>query len=93
MFDVSAAALHSQNIERDVLEIASGLMIAFHTDGLHARWHSWPIYDLRAAVTLILSLPSFIYCSHDLTRPRYHGFASRQKIHWVENSGGDWLGR
>lgn len=89
MFDVSVFALRCQNIERNVLEIASGLMMPFHTNGLHARWHSWPIYDLRAVVTLVLSAPSFISRSHDLTRPRYHVFTSRQKIRWVENSGGD----
>ena len=55
MFDVSVSALQSQNIERNALEIASGLMMPFHTNGLHTRWTSWPIYDLRAMVTLVLS--------------------------------------
>lgn len=51
-----------------------------HTNGLHARWHPWPIYDLRASLTLVLLSPSFISRSHDLSRPRYHAlFISRQK--------------
>lgn len=66
------------------------LAASLHANGLHARWHPWPIYDLRASLTLVLLSPSFISRTHDLSRPRYHAlFISRQKIRWVENSGGD----
>ncbi len=37
MFDVLVFAFRCQNIERNVLGIASGLMMPFHTNGLHAR--------------------------------------------------------